>query len=234
MDMLKNDLGNKQFTRLAETAALPYLEEGHFVHGFVHGKVLHDPVYREILSMNILPDSGKVIDLGCGRGNLLALLTTKHQLNAEVNESLIFQGFELRENDARIARNALGIGADIIHADIRSSGLPDCQIVFLIDVLMYLYKDEQKALLQKIFRVLKPNGVLIIREADADAGFTFRLTKMVERLCALSRGHWRQRYGYRSQKEWKSLLEELGFVVESLPMSQGTPYANILFIARLS
>ena len=234
MNTSNKDLSNKQFITLVETAALPYLEEGRFVHGFVRGKLLHDPVYREILSMNLIPDEGKVIDLGCGRGNFLALLTTQRKSKAEMNGSLIFQGFELRKKDARIARNGLGIGADIIHADLRSLVLPDCQIVFLIDVLMYMQKGEQKALLKEVVRVLKSNGVLIIREADADAGFPFWVTWVVERFCALSRGHWRQRYGYRSQQEWKRLLEQLGFIVESSPMSQGTPFANILLIARLS
>jgi hypothetical protein len=33
--------------------------------------------------------------------------------------------------------------------------------------------------------------------------------------------------------DWCSALTELGFTVTTLPMNKGTPFANILLIARL-
>jgi hypothetical protein len=34
--------------------------------------------------------------------------------------------------------------------------------------------------------------------------------------------------------EWKALLERLGFGVQSIPMSEGTPFANVLLVADLA
>lgn len=230
--MLNNDSVNKEYFSLVEATAWRYRSEGRFVHGFVRGKLLHDPVYRKILDMNILPVQGKIVDLGCGRGILLALLTTARHLSSCIAPQLAFQGIELRAKDARIARDTLGIDAEIVNADLRSQILPDCQALILLDVLMYMDKKEQEALLRGVARSLQPDGVLIIREADFGSGLLFLTTWLAERICAFTRGHWRQRYGYRSQQDWKSLLEQLGFSVETAPMSQGTPFANILFVAR--
>jgi SAM-dependent methyltransferase len=232
MSSLDINHGNKPFLSLVETTALRYRGEGRYVHGFVRGKLLHDPVYREILYMSILPEQGKIVDLGCGRGILLALLTTMWRQSQTTSKQLVFQGFELRKKDTRIANQALGMDATIFNVDIRSGALPECQVVISIDVLMYMQKEEQETLLQEVFRVLQPNGILIIREADAGSGLPFLMTWLAERFCAFARGHWRQRYGYRSQQEWRGLLGQSGFSVETSPMSQGTPFANILFIAR--
>ena len=230
--MLKRDCLNKDYAALVEKTALRFSSSGRFVQGFVRGKLLHDPVYREVLQMDVLPVQGKIVDLGCGRGILLALLTTLQHSNSALNTRLEYQGFELSENAARIAQNTLGMDATIVNADIRSKDLPDCQAVLLLDVLMYMRNEDQEALLQEVARVLQSNGVLIIREADAGSGFAFAITWLAERFCAFARGHWRQRYGYRSKQEWNRVLEQLGFKVDMAPMSQGTPFANVLFIAR--
>jgi SAM-dependent methyltransferase len=230
--LLNSDCLNKDYAVLVEKTALRFSSSGRFEQGFVRGKLLHDPVYREILDRNILPNQGKILDLGCGRGILLALLTTLRHSNSALDSQLEYQGFELSEKTAQIARNTLGMDADIVNADVRSKDLPDCQAVLLLDVLMYMPNEDQEALLQKLSRVLQPNGVLIVREADAGSGLPFVITWLAERVCALARGHWRQRYGYRSKQEWNRLLEQLGFKVEMSPMSQGTPFANVLFVAR--
>ncbi|MEQ1636356.1 MAG: class I SAM-dependent methyltransferase [Methylococcales bacterium] len=225
-------IDTKQYTELVETAARRYWDFGRFVHGFARGKLLHDPVYRAILELNVLPEQGKILDLGCGRGILLALLTTRRQLNKDISPDLVFKGIELRSKDAQIAQVVLGAGADIVNADIRSVVIADCQLVILLDVLLYMREPEQKQVLQRIADALPANGTLIMREADASASLRYLMTWGGERFCALSRGHWLQSYHYRSQHAWVSLLEQLGFTVTTYPMSEGTPFANVLFVAK--
>ena len=52
------------------------------------------------------------------------------------------------------------------------------------------------------------------------------------RLTAFLRGHWRQTFAFRTAAEWRSTLADLGFDVEIAPMSKGTPFANVLLVAR--
>ncbi len=49
---------------------------------------------------------------------------------------------------------------------------------------------------------------------------------------SLLRGHWRQRFHYRSASEWRGILESLGLTVDVQPMGMGTPYANVLLAGR--
>jgi hypothetical protein len=100
--------------------------------------------------------------------------------------------------------------------------------VLLLDVLHYLAAGEQERLLDRAVAALVPGGRLILREADAAGGAAFRRTRAAERLCAIGRGHFRQRFHFRTAGEWIERLRARGLDVVALPMSQGTPYANVL------
>ncbi len=213
------------FPALAAATAARYIKFGRFVHGFVRGKLLHDPVYHAILELNLLPEQGTVVDLGCGRGILLALLTT-------ARGKRVFHGVELRPHDARIASETLDGAATIIQGNVCTEAIPACRVVFLLDVLLYIDYAAQAVLLQRIAQALQSGGLLVMREADAGAGWRYFMTWVGERFCALARGHWRQQYHYRHQADWIKLLEALGFKVRTYPMSDGTPFSNVLFIAQ--
>jgi SAM-dependent methyltransferase len=226
----------KQFRFLAEATAWRYRSAGRFVHGFVLGKLRHDPVYRALLCGEILPKEGLILDLGCGRGILLALLATARALGmtpgGKRGRGPRLCGIEQRPADAETARGALDGEAEILIGDVRTMPLPPCQAAILLDVLLYLDRDEQYGLLGEIADALEPGGLLIVREADAGSGWRFAATWIAERCCALARGHWRQRYVYRSAAQWRERLESLGFAVDIQGMSEGTPFANVLFIGR--
>jgi len=227
----------KQFRFLAEATAWRFRSAGRFVHGFVLGKLRHDPVYRALLVRDILPADRLILDLGCGRGILLALLATARTLGMTPGgkraTGLHLCGVERRAADADAARTALGSETEILTGDVRTADLPPCRAVILLDVLLYLREEEQDALLVKIANCLETGGRLIVREADAGSGWRFTATWVAERCCALARGQWKQKYCYRSAAQWREKLESLGFVVEVQPMSEGTPFANVLFVGRL-
>ena len=128
----------------------------------------------------------------------------------------------------------LPLRAEVLHADLREAELPPAGVVTLFDVLHYLPAAAQEELLDRVAACLEPGGILLIREADADAGGAFWRTRAAERLCAILEGDLRQRFHYRSRADWQRLLAERGFQVEAVPMSQGTPYANVLIEARKS
>jgi SAM-dependent methyltransferase len=222
-----------QFLDLAERTARRYRPAGRFAEGFARGKLRHDPVYAYLLARpDWLPESGLLLDLGCGRGVLGSLLLSAREMGLLPHPGLRFAGVELRPADAAAARLALGAEADITLGDLRSVSFPACRAVALLDVLLYLDAAGQEAVLELAAAALAPDGVLILREADAGAGWRFRATRAAERLCACARGHFRQRYCYRSAADWRARLESLGFAVETVPMSEGTPFANVLFLAR--
>ncbi|HYN23389.1 MAG TPA: DUF2062 domain-containing protein [Thermoanaerobaculia bacterium] len=221
---------------LIEETAHRYLESGMFHWEVVRGKLRHDPVYLKILQTGLLPSEGRLLDLGCGRGILLALLVTARERLAQglypegwaSPPSLELHGIETRLGPAAVARQALGNEAAIEVADLRDAALLPARAVLLLDVLHYLPAPAQEELIARAAEALEPGGLLLIREADAAAGWRFAATRFQERSCALARRHWRQRFHYRSAADWKRLLEAAGFTVVIQPMGMGTPYANVL------
>jgi len=61
----------------------------------------------------------------------------------------------------------------------------------------------------------------------------FGLSKLADRIVALIRRHTLAPLTCRPAREWHSLLTRLGFLTEALPMSQGTPFANVLLVGRV-
>ncbi|MES1244387.1 MAG: DUF2062 domain-containing protein [Acidobacteriota bacterium] len=228
---------------LIEETAYRYLGSGMFDWEFVRGKLRHDPVYLEVLQQGLLPPEGRLLDLGCGRGILLSLLLTArdrfqrglHPQGWPPPPDLELHGIETGFKPAQAARAALGDQAKIDIADLadlQDSELPPARAVLLLDVLHYLPAEGQEDLLRKIAGALEPGGLLLIRDADAGAGWRFIATRIQERICALARRHWKQRFHYRSAAEWSRLLENAGFAVDLQPMGMGTPYGNVLLTAR--
>ncbi len=227
---------------LIEATAHRYLDAGLVQCEIVRGKLRHDPVYFALLRGGALPDSGKLLDLGCGRGIALALLAAAGDQGARAGypegwrppPALQLAGIDADDRAAGVARCGLNGRAAIATADLLAVPLPQADAILLIDVLHYLPPAEQQRLLSRVAEALPPGGLLLVREADAAAGWRFQAIRFSERLMALCRRdwrQWRQGFHYRSQAAWTSLLTARGLLVKADPMGMGTPYANVLIAA---
>jgi uncharacterized protein (DUF2062 family) len=227
---------------LIEDTAHRYLDAGLVQCEVVRGKLRHDPVFFALLRREALPRRGLLLDLGCGRGIALALLTAardRHERGAYPEDwppppALQLLGIERDPRRAAVANVALQGRAAVESADLLTAPLPQVDAMLLFDVLHYLRPPRQLRLLTRIAAALPPGGVLLIREADAAAGWGFLNVRVSELLMTLLRCDWRQwgrGFHYRSQAEWICLLTARGFTVKSGAMSTGTPYANVLIEA---
>jgi uncharacterized protein (DUF2062 family)/SAM-dependent methyltransferase len=167
---------------------------------------------------------GAVVDLGCGRGLVLALLA------GSGHRALL--GVERRRRLVAVARRALGGAATIEHGDLAAWTPPAARTVLLLDVLHYLDRETQERVVAAAAGALLKGGLLLLREADAGAGARFLATRLGERLATLARGAWGQRFAYRSAAAWADLLAAAGLTAETIPLSQGTPFANVLLVGR--
>lgn len=230
-----------QVRPLFEAATRPFTGSGRYAWHFARGKLRHDPVYFSLLRHGLLPDRGTLLDLGCGQGVLLSLLrAAREQYEAgswprdwpAPPLHLALRGVEVREDRVRSARKALGDGVQVRVGDLRKLDLPACSAIVILDVLLYLDEPEQGHLLDRVAAALEPGGLLLLREADASAGFAFRVTKWSEQVAGAVRGQLGRPLHYRSAIQWIAELAERGFAVGAEPMSDGTPFANVLFVAR--
>jgi SAM-dependent methyltransferase len=229
------------FRELVEAAALSYRRSGRYAWHFAKGKLGGDPVFRFLLRTPVLPSAGRLLDLGCGQGVLMTLLRSAAARHADgawpadwpaPPRNVDLQGVELAFRRVRTAQAALGDGATVVHGDIREVPLPRSTAIVILDVLLYLGRDDQVRVLARCAEALEPGGVLVLREADAGAGLRFSITRWAEWIACWSRGQWRQPLRYRPASEWAALLEGLGFTVAMTSMSSGTPFGNVLFVAR--
>ena len=229
------------FETLREETSKRYLDAGMFHWEFVRGKLKYDPMYRAILDSGLLPDKGRLVDLGCGRGILLALIQSATEARSSPNETstlaappraLELRGVEQREDLARVARTATRDAVAIETEDLAGYDPPPAEVVLLLDVLHYMLADQQVALIRRVSATIPRGGLLLVREPDASLGLRFLWTRLSERLCAVFRLRGRQPFCYRSGEEWCKLLGDLGFETVRSEMWSGTPFGNVLIEAR--
>lgn len=218
--------------RLLERTARPYLEAGFLHWEFVRGKLLHDPVYLALLAPGMLPGRGDLWDLGCGRGIALALIRTATRDRGAAGIGLRLHGVEADRRALRVARRALAGDADLRHGDLRTAEIPRCRAILLMDVLHYLAAEDQSAVLRRAAAALEPGGVLVVREVDVARTARSLATRAAERLRAALRGRPRQTLCFLGAVAVAEALRFQGLRVESRPLSDGTPFANSLVVAR--
>ncbi|MGH8635171.1 MAG: SAM-dependent methyltransferase [Burkholderiales bacterium] len=227
-------------TRPYLKAGFPYLGAGFYYWQFARGKLGLDPVFFMLLRRGLLPGRGRLLDVGCGQAVLLSLLIAAREQYRRGDWprdwpapplDLDLCGMDLRQGRVRAARRALDARAHIELRDAREGKFPRCAAIVMLDVMLYLPEEQQDRLLEKAAAALDPGGLLLLREADADAGLAFEVTRWSERIAAAARGDFGPRR-YRSASRWVAALEGLGLAVTSEPMSLGTPFANVLFVAR--
>lgn len=226
---------------LLAAAVRRYAPAGRFAAGFARGKLRYDPVFVALLHRGLIPDGVRLLDLGCGQGVLLALLVAaREQYHAgrwpadwpapPVRFSL--HGIECRPGAVRRARLALGPEADIEEADLRIARLAPCDVIALLDVVHYLDEGAQDRLLTATADALTHGGLLLMRVGDLAAGLPTLLTKVVDQLVTLWRSGRFHRFHLRTIPQWVTALEQLGFEVSAESQSSGTPFANVLLVAR--
>jgi SAM-dependent methyltransferase len=229
--------------QLVDAAAAPYRPAGRFAWHFARGKLAGDPAFAGPLQHGLIPARARVLDLGCGQGLLASWLLAAQRTHAAGNwpqswpappQTTALHGVELMAHDVARARAALGDAAHFDHADIRSAPFRDADAVVILDVLHYIDLAAQDTVLRRVREALAPSGVLLLRVGDAAAGLPFRISNWVDFIVTRARGHRTARLYCRTLDDWARALQALGFTVKPIPMSQGTPFANVLLVATVA
>ena len=110
---------------------------------------------------------------------------------------------------------------------------PAIDAVVILDVVHYIDIADQNALLARVRQALSSGGCLLLRVADASMRSGFRNSQWIDRVVTFVRGHRVMPAFCRALAQWKQQLESLGFEVQARPMSQRTPFANVLLVARI-
>jgi SAM-dependent methyltransferase len=228
---------------LIDAASAPYRATDLFGYFRARGKLRGDPAFAGILREGLLVGAERILDLGCGQGLLAAWLLAARRRNDErphlwpagwlaAPRPSSFRGIELRLPDVLRARGALGSGAEFEVGDITTTDFGTVDAIVILDVLHYLDYPSQVRVLDRARSALAPGGMVLLRVGDAGSGMRFTLGKYLDQTVLLTHHHRTPRVYCRSVQEWREVLTVGGFQCEAMPMSAGTPFANIMLIAR--
>jgi 2-polyprenyl-3-methyl-5-hydroxy-6-metoxy-1,4-benzoquinol methylase len=106
----------------------------------------------------------KILDFGCGNGGFVYWLQQVGYQNAE--------GIDISKEQVKLAEK-LGIKNIYCAKDINATD--KYNVLFMKDVLEHFTKDEILVLLEKVYKALKINGLLIIQAPNAENFLSGRL-----------------------------------------------------------
>ena len=163
-----------------------------------------------------IPKTGKVTELGCGQGVISEYLARR--------KSRDVTGIDL--NPSRIGKkkkkNLKFKVGDIITFDYKP------QDGFVIsDVLHHIKYDDQKLVLAKLYRLLKKNGALVIKEINAEEFIRSKLSRFWDFVFYAN-----DKIYYSASDDLKIYLEKLGFVVDVKRTNSFFPGSTTLFICK--
>ena len=108
--------------------------------------------------------NSKILDLGCGSGHLLIFLKSKNYLDIVGVDTSIEQVNLIKDKSLNIHKE------DIFKFLEKNDDLFD--IIFLVDVIEHLNKEEVLSILEKCFNALNLNGRIIIRTPNGEGPFS--------------------------------------------------------------
>lgn len=138
-----------------------YIYKGPLVEWYCRVKTAMEGNYQ--LFESLMPKKGRIVDVGCGYGFLPYMLLFKSR-HREI------LGLDYDEEKITVAKNCASKRDNINFetADATTYEFPDADGFIISDVLHYLEPDKQVKVIEKLAQKINKNGVLVIRDADAD------------------------------------------------------------------
>lgn len=147
----------------------------------------------------IVPQSGTIVDIGCGNGGLT------NYLSLFGNRNLI--GIDLSKKRISTAIKSIGKRKNIqfIFGDAVTAKLPRVDCYLMVDVLHHISFPAQEKLLLFLSKSLKNNSILIVKDVNPSDKIPFLFGHIIEKIL------YPEEIIYtRSKKEWLKLFNFLG------------------------
>lgn len=145
-----------------------------------------------------IPKGSRILDISCGTGYGLSLLTGKgHELI----------GIDLSEKMIALAQENLtdSIDVTLMLAEVDAIPFKDASFDYVISMEAFHHYPDQKNALQEMYRVLKPGGMLILSDMEIGSKSLHWMFSKMEPGCNR----------VNSKGDMLEMMENQGFLVES-------------------
>lgn len=170
----------------------------------------------------LLPDAGRILDVGCGFG-LFAAYFGQTQPRREI--------VGIDPNTRRIAmaeRVARTVGLKshrFISGDVRDANLQGpFDAVYMLDVMHHIPADAQRGVLERLYDMLAPGGVLLMKDITTEPHYQLVFTELLDRVMV----GWNEPLAYRHHRAWGELLNDIGFRTRMVRVPDVLPYPHVV------
>ena len=181
---------------------------------------IYDRLRSTIIPLNsideALPKKGAITELGCGQGVIAKYLAKRKDrkvLGIDLNAQRI--------GKSQVKNLRFKVG------DITNLSYKPQDGFVISDVLHHINYSDQKRLLAKLYKALKKNGTLVIKEIDAREFLRSRLSRFWDYIFYPD-----DKIYYRNSDELETYLGNLGFDINVQRASRFFPGSTTLFICK--
>ncbi len=173
----------------------------------------------------LLADEGRILDVGCGFGLFAGYFGQTHPRRSIVGVDPDAR----RIGIARHVADKLGLAHHEFHVgDVRTAPLEGpFDGAYVLDVMHHLPADDQRRVLERLRGLLKPGGVLVVKDITTEPRAQLLFTEALDRLMV----GLREPLAYRHHREWGAMLEDLGFKVRMVRVPDVLPYPHVVIAA---
>jgi len=173
----------------------------------------------------LLPDEGRILDIGCGFGLFAAYFGQTQPARQIVGVDPNARRVEM----ARRVCAAVGLdGHTFIAGDARDVALEGTFAgAYVLDVMHHIPKDDQLPMLERLRDLLAPRGVLVVKDITTEPRFGLAFTELLDRAMV----GWDEPLAYRHHREWGEMLTSLGFHVRMVRVPDVLPYPHVVIAA---
>lgn len=200
--------------------ALPLLERAY---ANVRFSILR-PKLLSVMDL-LLPDEGRILDIGCGFGLFAAYF-------GQTQPARCIVGVDPNERRVAMARRVcerVGLEGHEFHAgDARTAPLEGPFAgAYVLDVMHHIPAADQLPMLARLRDLLAPRGVLVVKDITTEPAFGLRFTELLDRAMV----GWSEPLAYRHHREWGEMLSSLGFHVRMVRVPDVLPYPHVVIAA---